>query len=857
MKMQRTRDGRLAWVLIVLGLVVGLSPSSALAADKGVAGSAESRPSPALLDAGKYKKLIQPFLTQHCVRCHGPQLQEGKLRLDTLPTNFTASESARHWIEIMDRINLGEMPPEKEPRPDPETIHATASWIAAELRNAARLSLTSGGRVLLRRMNRTEYANTVRDLLGITFLPGESPLDFLPPDGVAEGFDKVGAALMLDPSLLDKYFEVAARVADQAIVTGPPEFATYKKRYELEDTAKNGAINYLCSKPDFQCREQDAVLIDGSARSFGVFMYPKTKSMIPVKGNYTVRLRAAAFQGGRDTPVRIKIVRGDELLLETDVTAPPDKPEVFEVTLPLQSAGGQELEVRMLNGTRLFLYNPPFGQMEKAIADAGAKGDLAEVLRLRGRMASEGLISGGRPNPDTLDHEKLPKLYLDWIELEGPIYEQWPPKSHATLFFKGTDAKQDLEYAREIFTRFMPRAWRRPVEPAEVEPIVRLVKQELEHGIGYEDAIRAGLIAVLTSPKFLYLAEPAGEKSRPLTGYELASRLSYFVWSSMPDDELFLLARKGELTNPAVLQAQVDRMLADPKSQAFVNGFAAQWLRTGEYRNFVPDPRIYSSYDAKLGQAMVQETLTFFEEILRRDLSVLNFIDSDWTMLNDRLAKFYGIDGVKGEQFRRVTLPEGSHRGGLLGHAGVMLRGSDGTRTKPVRRGVYVREVLFNDPPDPPPPNVGEIEPNIQGKNLTVRDRLLQHQQIASCASCHRTIDPYGLALENYDAIGAWRTQQNGEEFRGSKVPRIDASGRLPNGTDFDGPEAFKKLLLEQKDRFAQGLTEKMMTYALGRPVEPSDRGTVDALAAQMAGSGYTLRSLIKSIVTSDAFLKK
>jgi len=821
-------------------------------------GAVPESPNPtALHDAGRLETLVRPYLAAHCIRCHGPAKQEGEMRLDTLALNFGASESMRHWIEVMDRINLGEMPPEKEPRPEAAQSRAVAAWLAAELRHAARLSLTRGGRVVLRRMNRAEYANTIRDLLDLKFLPGENPLELLPPDGTAEGFDKVGAALMLDPSLLEKYFEVAARIAAQAIVEGPPPVATYRKRFEFEDTAKNRAIDYLCSKPDFACREHDAELIDGGARSFGEFIYPKLRTMIPTKGLYAIRLRAAAFQAGRAEPVRIRVGRGDEVLLETFVTAPPEQPQTFEVQIPLAEAGGNELDVRMLNGTKLFLYNPSYGQMDKAIAEAGARNEHAEVLRLRGRMSAEGNISGSRPDPAVLDRSKLPKLYLDYIELEGPLYEQWPPKSHQALFFKEADAVRDLAYVREMFERFMPRAWRRPIEPAEIEPVVRLVQQELEAGVGYEEAVRAGLIGVLTSPKFLYLVEPADETPRDLTDYEIAARLSYFLWSSMPDAALFDLARQGRLRSPAALEAEVDRMLADPKSRALVDGFAVQWLRTDEYRNFTPDPQLYPNYDAKLGQAMVEETLRFFEEILRHDLSALNFLDSDWTIVNDRLAKFYGLEGVKGEHFRRVKLPADLHRGGLLGQAGVMLRGSDGTRTKPVRRGVYVREVLFNDPPDPPPPNVGEIEPNIQGKNLTVRDRLLQHQQIESCAACHRTIDPYGLALENYDATGAWRTQQNGEGFRGRSVPPIDSSGSLPNGKPFAGPAEFKQLLVEQKDRFARGLAEKLATYALGRPIEAADRPTIDGLTAKMAASDHTLRSLMKAIVTSDAFLKK
>jgi hypothetical protein len=289
------------------------------------------------------------------------------------------------------------------------------------------------------------------------------------------------------------------------------------------------------------------------------------------------------------------------------------------------------------------------------------------------------------------------------------------------------------------------------------------VQEELDHAQSFHDAIRAGVTAVLTSPNFLYLHEPGGTEARTLSDFELASRLSYFLWSSMPDEALVELARQQKLRDPQVLLSQVDRMLADPKSEALVQAFAAQWLRTGQYRTFRPDERLYREYTDELGAAMVEQSLGFFREILKHDLSMLNFLDSDWTMLNERLARFYGIDGVSGNDFRRVPLGAGSHRGGLLGQAGVAMFGSDGNRTKPVSRGVYVREVLFNNPPDPPPPNVGEIEPNIRGKNLTVRERLLAHQEIESCAACHRTIDPYGLALENFNVIGQWREAQDGD----------------------------------------------------------------------------------------------
>lgn len=819
-------------------------------------------------------EFLQPFLKANCLACHGPEKQEGKLRLDTLATDFTQGETARQWVEVMDQLNRGEMPPDDRPRPDAAAQQQVVKWIAAELRDAERKSRSSGGRVVLRRMNRTEYANTIRDLLAINFLPGESPLDFLPPDGRADGFDKGSSALLLDPSLLDKYYEVAQRIAAQAIVSGPPPFATYRNRFELEDTAKRGSIRYLCAQPGFQCREHDVVIMEGGTRSFDDLFYPGTKvnggrgKRIPIKGLYAVRVRAAADRGGKDEPVTMQVIResgGEGVLLDTVVDAPESAPKVYEVILPLGVDGG-EFSVRIGKPTRFRGYSQAYGHMERAIERAGNEQNFAEIMRLRGRMLAEGVVSGSMPNPDVLDLKKVPKLFVDWIEIEGPLYDQWPPKSHEIVLGRDQNAAQDVARVREVFTRFLPLAFRRPVSADEVEPFVKLVQQELDAGATWEEAIRVGLAAVLTSPKFIYLFEPGGEKRRWLNDHELATRLSYFLWSSMPDDELRRLATEGKLSGranqgpkyaPFVIAPQVERMLKDSRSSALVHGFGAQWLRTDEYRNFKPDEKLYPTYNDKLGAAMVHQSLGFFEYVLRSDLPVTNFLDSDFTLLNERLAKLYGIEGVVGEEYRVVKLSADSPRGGLLGQAGVMMRGSDGNRTKPVTRGVYIREVLFNDPPDPPPPNVGEIEPNIQGKNLTVRERLLQHQQIEACAACHRGIDPYGLALENFNVIGQWRDEQDGENFRGGKRPKIDASSKLPSGESFANFAEFKKLLKQQHPRFRQALAEKLLSYALGRPVEPLDRPTIDQMTAAATAGDDSLRSLIQALVTSEAFRTK
>lgn len=815
--------------------------------------------------ADSFPSEIAPLFKEYCVRCHGPEKSEGKLRVDQLTTDFTHRDNAAAWIEIRNAINLGEMPPDGQMRLPVELIEKTSRWIAAQLRARERARISSRGRVLLRRMNRHEYTNTVADLLSMKFPTGESPLDVLPPDGTADGFDKVSSALLLDPSLMTHYYRVARRIADRAVVDGPPEYPTEKMRLEFEEIADSRAIGYLVTRLGMKPVPGGLEVVEGSTRSFGMLRYPgrRDNNVAPVNGFYRFTIRAGGARGaGGEVPrIRLSQSHPDDAMrsvLEVDVTAPWDKPAEYSVTVPRDTLGG-ELSVRLTNEVSLTMGQRPGENFMRRNSELGNQGKFTETLRLDGRKVAEGW-GGDRstPDPAKLDITKYPRVFLDYLEVEGPLYDQWPPKSHTTLLFRGEQADENSEYAREIFKRFLPRAWRRPITDEELEPILKVVQSELKNGEPFHEAIRVGLAAAITSPKFLYLVEPtSGGDSRTLNDFELASRLSFFLWSSMPDDVLFLAAEAKSLNDPDALKTQVDRMLADSRVDRFVEGFARQWLRTDTFLDFTPDRNLYRDYDDKLAEAVVREPLEFFRTILQNDLSTINFIDSEFLVVNYRLARHYGIVGVEGEQFRRVPLPADSPRGGLLAMAGMHQAGSDGIRTKPVSRAVYIREVLFNNPPDPPPPNAGEVEPNIRGKQLTVRDRLLQHQQIEACASCHRSLDPYGLALENFNVVGSWRDRQDGENFRGSNRPPIDASGRLPNGVEFGSFEEFRQRLLDQKGRFRRSLAEKMMVYALGRPVEPEDDSTLTQAVADMQSGNDTLRALIKSLVTSKVFLTK
>ena len=805
-----------------------------------------------------FEKLAGTFINTHCVRCHGSARQDGSLRLDTLIDDIGDSRHADKWVDVLDRMSQGEMPPVGETRPDPAQQRAVISRIRDYV---YRIQDDPRDRPLVvRRLTRREYSNTVRDLLQINFGPKADPALLLPPDANVSGFDKLGAGVSLDASLLESYFNVATRIANNAIVDNPsrPPAKTERMRFEYEDSDKNGITRRLLNYRQYQLRKDGIVLFNGAIDP--PLGHSQNGELVPIRGRYAIRIKAGADPGHRGEPLLVRVVRQPEgTLFQFKVEASFDEPRVYEMTLPLRADGSSRIQIQFLNGTDFGLANGIFHEMNKQVRSLQREGDVKGANRIRAAMRAEGNVWSNRPNPATLELDGLPRLFLDFIEVEGPLYEQWPPLSHKSVIFGDEVRVHDVEYARAIFKRLLPRAYRRPVTEAEVDSIVHVFEDQIKRGDAFHEAVRAGIVTMLCSPSFLYVEKPDDDKlARPLNDHELASRLSYFLWSSMPDAQLVRLASSDRLQEPMTLDQQIDRMLADEKAEALVDDFAAQWLRVAEFSRFEPNRVLYNDfYDETnfgLDADMRAEPLHFFREVLRSDSNSLCFLSSDWTMLNDRLARFYGVAEVRGKAFRRVSLPSHLHRGGLITMAGVHRWGSDGSRTKPVERGKYILEVLFNDAPGRPPPNVGEVEPNVDGAKLTVRERLVGHQEIESCGVCHRKIDPYGLALENFNAVGLWREKQDGERRSWGMAPSIDASGILPNGREFKDFFEFRQALLEQSDRFLKGLAEKMFMYALGRNVEPSDRRELDDIVAHMKANGYTLRSLIKRIIHSRQF---
>ena len=830
-------------------------------------------------DTKTYSSVVRPFLERHCLKCHGPRTQEADFRIDDgLPNEFLTKSVIDRWSEVLNMLNAGDMPPEGEPRPPTADAQRVVEWIEQERLRAERAR--NDRTIVLRRMNREEYNNTIRDLIGIDF----EFIDEFPEDPPAGGFDNNGGALTISPLHSELYLKAAQRILDRAIVDETQRPTPIKWHFEVEEG--NQGINRYRVRMDDD--KNNAVIVNaGNNRiSNGMVLLRTDKDydqfcgfgnfFVPHPGDYVIRIRAAGItppeqsarqvgpqlhvrrqedrerkmsnaaerqrsrdrfnqrvlprvqryfaedRGFRYGPARMKVTGqpgGRRLTLaEIDVDAPVSEPKVYEVRAWLTP---------VLNTVRVkHVYRIPRHQFSSYVRD---------------------------------DDFPRPELLVDWMEIEGPMYDGWPPSSHKRILIDSRNKGQNEEaYARDVLANFMRRAYRRPLEDGELESKVALFSKVRSGKPSFEEAIKLPLMAVLASPHFLYLVEEGS--TRPLNDYELATRLSYFLWSSMPDDELFGLAESGKLNNPATLRAQVDRMLADDKNTALVKNFTGQWLRLREVGANPPVVNIYPRYDAHLEVSLRGETEAFFAHILRNDLSVFDFLDSDYVTINERLARFYDIRGVKGDHFRPVQLPQGVPRGGLLTQASILSITSNGTRTSPVWRGVWVLENLLGDPPPPPPPNAGDIPTGVPGLDkVTIRQRLRLHREHAQCARCHNKIDPLGFALENFNAAGEWRDQEASGLYgqASQNDPVIDASAQLPDGTKIVGVEGLQRELLKRQDQFLHCLSRKMYTYALGRELGYADQPVVKEAVEYMKTHENTLRSLIQNIVTSDVFRTK
>jgi hypothetical protein len=776
-------------------------------------------PSPAFADApaaGPYDDQVRPFLARHCQECHSGDKPKGDFRVEHLSPDF-GKDGGRRWLVVLKRLQAGEMPPKSRPRPPDKDVQAVCDWITA--RAAAQRPIEN--RATVRRLNRVEYENTVRDLLGVDV----DLKDMLPPDSAAHGFDNVGEALHSSSFLMERYLDAADAALNTAIAVAPKP-KTIKERYSL----KNQHTVKLATERVFR-RQDDTVVMFSSSHWDAITLsefYP------PARGLYRFRISVSAVQSA-DKPVAFRVDAGPMLMGQKDhlvgyFDAAPDKPGVVEFVDRLEARS----TIRIL----------PYGLAPAQAVD---------------KIGADNYEGAG--------------LAVQYVEVEGPLNDAWPPASHRRIFgdlaqAPTPDDSSRLEVvsdrpeadAERILRDFARRAFRRAVTDDEIKPYMDLVKDKLAGKYSFEQAVRVALKGVLISPGFLFRREGPGK----LDDFALASRLSYFLWSTMPDEELLGLAGRRELGRPDVLRAQVERMLKDPKAAALTENFAGQWLGLRDIDATEPDQRLYPEYDDLLRESMMGEAQRFFDHVLKNDLSLTNFVASDFTFLNDRLARHYAIPGVEGHELRKVTLPAGSRRGGVLTMAAVLKTTANGTNTSPVVRGAWVLDRILGTPPPRPPAGVPAIEPDIRGAK-TIREQLAKHRDVASCAGCHAKIDPAGFALESFDVIGAWRENYrsvgNGQEVVVDgrrmlylKGPKVDPSGELADGTPFRDIDELKQLLLKDKDQLARALAEKLITYATGRAPTEADRGDIDEIVHKVHDWDYGLRTLVQEIVQSPVF---
>lgn len=840
----------------------------------------------------EFQLLIAPILRDACTECHGPETQEGNFRIDTLDPNLHVGKDIDWWTEIFAVVSKGEMPPPDSKQLSEDRRAQIVNWLADEMHAASIVRRQSASHSVFRRMTRYEANYALQDLLG---LPWDFAKDLPPEPKSVEGFRNTAEQLTMPVSQLETFHHLARQALYRATVRGPQPPVHYwsvtipkvsrlewpKQQQQIEKLKKDLKDDEVKLKAEIEKLEESFTqpkpqtyfrnLANGRTVA-AAWDYPEAKYAIapadkmesppssveelailpagkwlnielgnhlPDEGTLRVRVRASRGSMQSDHPPSLQLQfgwqasnEGRALLrvgqADHPITAQSDSPQFYTWDVPLG-------EIYPRNSVR---KSSPMGAMPNP----------SEYIRLVNSSASVGDIQ------------------IDYVEVQSPVYDQWPPASHRRIFSTTENADDEVASAREILSTFMRRAWRRAISQEELDGKSRLFSRLRPECDSFEEAVRETLATVLASPQFLYLgqrpaaAELSAQESAPQTGkqiagdrlsaHELATRMSIFLWCSIPDDQLLELANNERLLEPDVLLQQVDRMLSDPKSQRMVQQFVHQWLDM-ELLDFLNFQQHVPHFDPLLKEAMHHEPVALFEEMLRGNESVLNFIHCDYTMANERLAKHYGLEGIYGNQFRKVPLGDDVRRGGLLTQAGLLAMNSDYPDSHPLKRGKWILVSLLNDPPPPPPPAVPQIDlTNSEIAKMTLKERIEDHRKQPACYACHLKIDPWGIAFENYDALGKWR------ESIGDK--KVDASSELSNHFRLDGIVGLKRYLLEQRqDQFVSAMVHKTATFALGRSLKFSDKADVDEITAQVRRCNDGLKSLVTAVATSELFRTK
>lgn len=835
---------------------------------------------------------VQSFLEINCFDCHDGHSRKGDLRLDDLSLEIATPHAAKIWGRIVARLETGEMPPPKRERPPQAELDAVLAWSKAGLAAEAGRR-RSDGRAHIRRLNRLEYENTVRDLLGVDV----ALQALLPVDDKAEGFDTTASALSVSPIHIERYMEAADLALQSALQRGARP-ATQTHRFSYTHQKENAFFAQKAYARMLVRRDGELQFFAEPGVEHPAYLRQFSELTLRQPGHYRVRIAARTLDGrGRQAMFGVRTAGPRQRLGITSLgwfDAPEGEGGVFEV-------------------------ESFFGPGETVIVEPYRLNDLRRQRGLSQYAPGDDPIIARRK---VLVNPQAPTglaLGIAWVEVEGPLVNAWPSIGHRRLFgdlpmvkFKelpGTVATpgrlgrlrdsdlltpvtaQPESDAKRLLSAFLARAFRRPVDATEVAPYLGIVREHLERAECFEAAMLSAYRAVLCSPDFLFRLEQPG----PLDDHALAARLSYFLWRTAPDEALRAIADRGELRRPETLRRETERLLDSPRVQAFVTDFLDQWLHLRDFEATMPDKLLFPEFyvqdggnnfkdDGLLRASMLAETRLFFAELLRQNGDVRQVIDSDFTYLNNRLADYYRLPPVEGVTMRRTNLPPATERGGILTQASVLKVTANGTRTSPILRGVWFLENILDRKPPPPPADAGSIDPDTRG-TTTIREQLAKHQASASCASCHRQIDPPGFALEQFDPAGQWRASYRtrdgveavtaprpqppaapGEELRGRDIlgpptfllgAKVDASGRLPDGREFADAREFKRLILEQPEAVARGLAAKLVTFSTGHGIEPGDLLRLDAIVARTKDRGLGLRSLVHEVIQSELFREK
>ena len=840
---RRTNFTRIFWLLVLPICCVVVRPQTAHAM-------------PQATDAVTFESTVRPFLRSYCVSCHGTKTQKAERRFDRLPGNITNDNSLVDYQDILDQLNLASMPPEDAPQPSIEKRRQVIRWFTKRIAEFHRSNADKHEHPVLRRLNAREYRNTVRDLFSFNTTIFDPTIGF-PRDQTVDYLDTVGETLVTSGHLLARYLDAAETVVNRAIFPlQKPTAQTWTFRDGFRQQPEIDQVHRKTNRFNHMTL-YDVIGADKPEGAYGpIHAFAKG---VPHHGFYEIRLKAEALNRsnpydaeflGTDPaePLRLGIVAGNYLAGDLHKTQPVE-PLLAEIDLADESKW-YTVKVWLDKG-----YTPRF-TFQNGLMDArNLWSRLVRKYPKQFPKKKKGGIVEVRFN--AIKFGKLPQIHIHEIEIKGPLIEEWPTAAQVAAL--GPDAAEILhkkeitpEQMRQNLHRFGARAFRRPLHGDEVERLMKIIQARQSESGSALAAYADGLKAILCSPHFLYLNPgPATEEeaTAPVErARSVAARLSYFLWSSTPDAELLALANNGALNQPDVLSRQTERLLKDTRAQAFVNGFLSSWLTLSELGATPPDRSQFRKfYHYNLDRAMREETRRFTTHLLENDLPINNFIDSKFTFVNKRLAQHYGIPAPVEPGFHKVAL-DTRQRGGLLGQASILTVTANGIDTSPVTRGVWLLENLLGTPPNPPPPDVEPLDPDVRGAK-TIRDQLSKHRSNPACFDCHRNIDPLGFALENFDAIGRWRTT-----YGGKKRIRIDASGKLPDGQSFNDIGALKSILLGRQELFTRALTRKLFAYAIGRKMEARDRPAIDGVIKELEQRGNGFRTLIELVVSSELF---